>query len=128
MGRLLELLLVELCRAALTCAAIVVFDNLPGLSHVAGFARNVPVSVQMRWLSLQLWYASRPLAFSRHYITSNQFLLDVAHGFGTLGPACAALAPSLRAACARTRRYFQKRDGKQLLDVVQDVVSKLDST
>ena len=57
-----------------------------------------------------LWW-NAPFSY---YIRSKQFLLDVAHGLGTLGPACAVLAPSLRAACARTRRDFQKRGGKQL--------------
>ena len=54
-----------------------------------------------------LWW-NAPFSY---YITSKQFLLDVAHDLGTLGPACAVLGPSLRAACARTRRYYQKRGG-----------------
>ena len=39
-----------------------------------------------------LWW-NAPFSY---YITSKQFLLDVAHGLGTLGPACAVLARGLR--------------------------------
>ena len=90
---LLELLLVELCGAALTLLSNSCFRQGISFFHV-----------DLVECPLLLLY----------YVKVKLFLLDVAHGLGTLGPACAVLAPSLRAARARTRRYVQKRGGKQL--------------
>ena len=92
---LLELLLVELSRADLTLSSNSCLRQGISFIHVA--------LVECPLLPLG----------SNIYITSKQFLLGVAHGLGTVGPACAVLAPSLRENTAK----FSEKGRQAIADV-----------